>query len=77
MCERSNIPLDFIYERKTDRYALEKYKTNEDLVLKIRSGKGDEIFINNGLGKNLFIETFLGGNIQRHDGKQREGDLEN
>ena len=32
-------------------------------MLKIRSGKGDEIFINNGLGKNLFIET-LNSNLK-------------
>ena len=35
MCDRSNTPLDFIYERKTDRYALEKYKTTDDLVQKV------------------------------------------
>ena len=45
MCDRSHTPLDFIYERKTDRYALEKYKTTDDLVQKVQTGKGDELFM--------------------------------
>ena len=34
-CERSHTPLDFIYERKTDSYALENYHRNSDLIKKV------------------------------------------
>ena len=61
----SQMPLDFIYDRKENRYTLERYKNNEDLVKKIQTGKGDEIFRYNGLGKNIWIEQMFGGTTPR------------
>ena len=34
-CKTSDKPIDFIYERLTDTYALEKYATDTDLIRKI------------------------------------------
>ena len=58
-------PLDFIYERRLNRYNLDRYRSNEDLVKKIQTGKGDEIFRYDGLGNNLFIEIIFGGTTPR------------
>ena len=40
-CSSSQKPLDFIYDRKTDSYALEKYRNDYELLSKVRTGKGD------------------------------------
>ena len=40
-CKTSQKPLDFIYDRKTDSYALEKYRNDYELLSKVRTGKGD------------------------------------
>ena len=47
-CVTSAKPIDFIYERKDDIYNLDRYKTREDLIAKVQSGKGDEQFIHYG-----------------------------
>ena len=57
--------LDFIYERKENRYNLDRYKNDEQLLKKVRTGKGDELFLYNGLGNNIFIEMFFGGTTPR------------
>ena len=62
VCEKSVGLLDFIYDRKENRYALDRYKTDEDLVKKIRTGKRDP---NSGPGDNIFVELFLGGTTPR------------
>jgi len=40
-CKTTGSPLAFIYERATDKYELEKYPRDIDLVSKIQTGKGD------------------------------------
>ena len=40
-CETSMSPLDFVYETEEKDYMLSNYKTNEQLVQKIQTGKGD------------------------------------
>ena len=36
------MPLDFIYEKTLNGYAFEKYDTDEKLLAKIQTGKGDK-----------------------------------
>ena len=52
--------LDFVYDRKENRYTLDKYKNDDALVKRIQTGKGDKLFMYDGLGKNIFVEAFLG-----------------
>lgn len=52
--------LDFIYNRKLDKYDMSPYKTDADLIRKIQTGKGDPIMYE-GYGNNLFIEIFFSG----------------
>ena len=41
-CVTSPMPLDFVYEKKYDSYLLDsKYDTDEKLLEKIQTGKGD------------------------------------
>ena len=48
------MPLDFIYEKATNEYVIEAYDTDEKLLAKVQSGKGDpSIYEGN---KFLFIE---------------------
>ena len=59
------MPLDFIYDRKTDTYAIENYRTNDDLVQKIQTGKGDELLMFDGYGNNIWLEVLFGGTTPR------------
>lgn len=34
-CEVSARPIDFVYERKTDSYNMEPYKTSDDIIAKV------------------------------------------
>ena len=48
------MPLDFIYEKTLNDYAFEKYDTDEKLLTKIQTGKGDkDIYFG---GNFLYIE---------------------
>ena len=63
-CSTSPRPLDFIFVTESKSYSFENINTDDDLVMKIRTGKGDkEIYT--GLGKNIFIEFFFGGTTPR------------
>ena len=54
--------MDFIYERKTDEYVISKYKTNQQLVQKVQTGKGDETFMYpQDSYKNLYIQVIFAG----------------
>ena len=55
-------PLDWVYEQKTDSYNIDKFRTNEELINKIQSGKGDERFIYTGF-KSIYIQIFLAGTV--------------
>ena len=57
------MPLDFIYERYTDSYNLEKYYTSQDLLEKVRTGKGDPEIYTELL--NIYVENFFGGYLSR------------
>jgi len=53
----SAMPLDFIFEKSSNSYRLDVYDSDEKLVEKVRTGKGDlELFKSN---KFLFLEGFL------------------
>ena len=48
------MPLDFVYEKAPNKYMLDEYDTDEKLLAKVQSGKGDpSIYEGN---KLLFIE---------------------
>ena len=60
-CRPGNSPLDFVYENKIKDYNFRKYSTDEDLVKKIRTGKGDETFSKwDGLGEVLYVKLIFG-----------------
>ena len=40
-CETSMSPLDFVYDKGLSDYVLYEYQTDEQLVQKIQTGKGD------------------------------------
>ena len=53
----SPMPLDFIFEKGSNSYRLDLYDTDEKLLTKVNTGKGDlEIFKGN---KFLYLEGFL------------------
>jgi len=61
ICWISNFhPLQFIYDRRSNSFDLSKFKSDEELVRKVQSGKGD-FYMYEGLGNNIFIETVFGG----------------
>ena len=54
-CRASMYPLDFVYDVKKKDYILENYRTDEQLVQKIQSGKGDEEERYTKLGEVIYI----------------------
>ena len=40
-CVTSEMPLDFIYEKESNSYRLDLYETDEQLIAKVQTGKGD------------------------------------
>ena len=53
------MPLDFLYEKATNDYVLDQFDTDEKLLAKVQSGKGDpSIYEGN---KFLFIEGIFAG----------------
>ena len=46
------MPLDFIYEKGTNKYMLENYVTDEQLLKKVQTGRGD---LDTDQGDSLFI----------------------
>ena len=61
-CYFSQKPIDYIYERKENIYNIDRYPTDESIVKKVQSGKGDEVFIySEGSYKNLYIEAIFAG----------------
>ena len=53
------MPLDFIYELSSDSYRFDLYDTDEKLIEKIRTGRGDP---QRYTGKDfLYIDAFMGG----------------
>lgn len=57
-CTFTSTPLDFIYERHGDLYNLTEYKTDSELIKKVRTGKGDELLYPE-FGKSLYIEAIF------------------
>ena len=60
-CEVINYPLDFVYETAYQGYNFRKYSSDDDLVSKVRTGKGDEKTLYKNLGKVLYVEFMMGG----------------
>ena len=51
------MPLDFVFEKNSNSYRLDKYFTDGQLLTKVQTGKGDpNIYKGN---KFLFLESFL------------------
>ena len=61
MCFLGLHPLNFIYDRKSNSFRLDGFKTDDDLVKRVQTGKGDAVFIHGDLGNNIFIEALFGG----------------
>ena len=55
-----NFPLDFVYETSYQGYNFKKYSTDDDIVQKIRTGKGDETSRYKALGAVLYVELMFG-----------------
>ena len=56
-CVNSAMPLDFVYEKSSNSYRLDQYNTDQKLLEKVRTGKGDpEIYQGNNF---LFLDGFL------------------
>lgn len=52
------MPLDFFYELKTDSYRLDLYDTEEKLIAKMRTGRGDPERYS---GRDfIYLDAFLG-----------------
>ena len=65
-CKTTQWPLDFVYDYAREDYDLQTYRTDEELVRKVRTGKGDESNERyQGLGQNLFIQLIFGGTTPR------------
>ena len=64
-CKSTSKPIDFIYERKTDSFNLDRYQTNDELIGKVQTGKGDATFIHYGY-KNIYIKQVFAGTIPQN-----------
>jgi len=55
------MPLDFIYERESNSYRLDRYESDEELVSKVQTGKGDlSLFAGT---KYLFIDGMFADTV--------------
>ena len=54
------MPLDFIYEKGPNKYMLENYETDEQLLEKVQTGRGD-LAIYEGDFLFLFVEGIFSG----------------
>ena len=48
-------PLDFVYDMDKKDYIVYEYRTDEDLVQKIQTGKGDTKNIYTELGEMIYV----------------------
>ena len=53
--------MDFVYETNFHGYNFKRFKTDDDIVQKVRSGKGDETTRFKDLGKVLYVQIMFGG----------------
>ena len=61
-CRTWNSPLDFVYDNKLRDYNFRKFSSDDELVRKIRTGKGDEtLWKYNELGEVIYVELLAGG----------------
>ena len=63
-CKVSDGPLMFIYDRKTDKFDLDQFDDNMDLIARIQTGKGDSTFMYYG-HKNLYVELIFASTTPR------------
>ena len=68
-CMNSHMPLDFIYEKSSNSYRLDLYDTDEKLLQKVRTGKGDPSIFKG--SKFLYLEGFLAEIEPKDDFKQQ------
>ena len=64
-CKTSSKPIDFIYERKNNEFNLNRYTSDNDLIAKVQTGKGDE-FAFYGAYNNIFVDYTFGGTIPKN-----------
>lgn len=57
------MPLDFVYARYNDTYDMNVFGDSQDLLEKVRTGKGDEE-IYTGF-RVLYVSNFFGGTLSR------------
>ena len=62
-CYSSPKPIDFIYERRYDKFNIEGYQTDQELLEKIQTGKGDITVLELGARRieTIYIDTFFSG----------------
>ena len=61
-CVTSAKPIDFIYMRKDDEFNIDEYESNNELIAKVQTGKGDETFIHYGYN-NIYVQLVFAGSI--------------
>ena len=64
-CWSAGNPLDFIHETRYQGYNFKKFSTDDLIVQKVQTGKGDETSRFNSLGKILYIEMMFGNTQPR------------
>ena len=58
-CFATSRPLDFVYERWNDTYNISRYDNDEELIDRIKTGKGDPYLYKN--FRIIFLDTMFGG----------------
>ena len=58
-CFSTSRPLDFVYERWNDTYNISRYDNDQELIDKMKTGKGDPYLYKN--FRIIFLDTMLGG----------------
>ena len=58
-CFATSRPLDFVYERWNDTYNISRYDNDDELIDKVKTGKGDPYLYKN--FRIIFLDTMLGG----------------
>ena len=58
-CFATPRPVDFVYERWNDTYNISRYDNDQELVDKIKTGKGDPYLFKN--HRIIFLDSLFGG----------------
>ena len=58
-CFHTFSPIDFIYRKDFDKYAIDEYATDEEILAKVQTGKGDTSIFEGNL--YIYIESVFAG----------------